>query len=202
MPVEPNSRCTAGTCFSLIESTRETNFHQFDSPFYFTPLNFYSRGGSCMPGEIWPSSPIIADQRFSFDIIGRPGAPSHACDCKEITVRVNEVNEMHSYNRLDIQSVACYLLTSITRHMSQTNRVMKWYHQTKWHQYKNPNRKVVGKSKHNIQVPQQYAKRQTGNLTFWAKTPAPFWRSLKSLGVFGYSKGSRPIIIICQPKSD
>ena len=68
-------RCTAGTCFPLIEWTRATNFHQFDSLFILHCLTDAARG--TVPCKVKYDSAhwFIADRRFSFGIVGRLSTP-------------------------------------------------------------------------------------------------------------------------------
>jgi hypothetical protein len=88
-----NRRCTAGTCFPLIEWTRATNFHQFDSLFILHWLTDVARGAVACKVKYDPAHLFIADQRFSFGIIGRPSTP-----IMQMTVNTTNVPNANSFS--------------------------------------------------------------------------------------------------------
>jgi hypothetical protein len=77
MPVEPGRRCTAGTCFSLIDSTRATNFINLIHLFISHSLTSVATGVVAGLVNMTHSSPVYCRPTLHFGITGRlrPSTP-------------------------------------------------------------------------------------------------------------------------------
>lgn len=230
-PVEPNRRCTctAGTCFSLIDTTRATNFINLIHLFILHSLTSVgcSNGATGAVARLVKYDPKLTDllqTNASFWYHRKAYYPSHVNGCFERGVHDHSeiyiYYELTRYNRFFIffpflkkhaceteyDILKCNLLTYISRHKSKPlirlqiqTMRAKWYFQTKWQQFFQESTQT-GKLQARANTTFKCAKWQTATKYFQQRLQLPF-EEPKIARMLAYSKKSGLIINICHPKT-
>lgn len=84
----PHRRCTAGTCFSLINSTRATDSINLFHLFILHSLTSVATGAVARLVKIWPTAyRFIADRRFI--LVSQESLAPHSCKWLGLEIRAH-----------------------------------------------------------------------------------------------------------------